>query len=246
MILTRYRDAEQRPRHDVLRFIRSASAKLRQDTLLQLEAHLGVPMLEAYGMTEASHQIASNPLPPGIREAGSVGRGIGVRVGVMDEHGALLTIGASGEVVIQGPNVIDGYDDNPDADAAAFTNGWFRSGDVGVLDSAGYLTLVGRIKEMINRGGEKIAPHEIDDVLLQHPMVAEAVCFGVPHPVWGEEVQAVVVPRGEVNERQLLQHCHRHLADFKIPKKVHFVEAIPRTATGKIQRTRIPLLMGLA
>jgi acyl-CoA synthetase (AMP-forming)/AMP-acid ligase II/CBS domain-containing protein len=245
MILTRYRDSDRLQRHPWLRFVRSASAKLRQDTLLQLEAHLGVPMLEAYGMTEASHQIASNPLPPEPREAGSVGRGVGVRVGVMDDQGSLLTIGASGEVVIQGPNVIDGYDDNPDADAAAFTNGWFRSGDVGVLDSAGYLTLVGRIKEMINRGGEKIAPHEIDEVLLQHAMVAEAVCFGVPHPVWGEEVQAVVVPRGDVTERQLIQHCHRHLADFKIPKSIHFAESIPRTATGKIQRNRIPVLLGL-
>src|SRR5262249_7687889 len=134
MVLARARD-RQSSASPTLRFVRSASAPLGQATLLQIEAALGVPMLEAYGMTEASHQVASNPLPPAIREAGSVGRGVGVRVGVMDEAGALLTIGASGEVVIQGPNVIDGYDNNPEANAAAFTNGWFRTGDLGVLDS---------------------------------------------------------------------------------------------------------------
>jgi acyl-CoA synthetase (AMP-forming)/AMP-acid ligase II len=245
MVLARSRDAELAQGDRVLRFIRSASAKLRQDTLLQLEERFGVPMLEAYGMTEGSHQIASNPLPPAPREAGSVGRSVGLRVGVMDEHGALLTIGASGEVVIQGPNVIDGYDENPAADAAAFTNGWFRTGDLGVLDAAGYLTLVGRLKEMINRGGEKIAPLEIDEVLLQHPSVAEAVSFGVPHVVWGEEVQAVVVLRGEVTERELIRHCQLHLAEFKLPKRVHFAEAIPRTATGKVQRVRMPGLLGI-
>lgn len=229
-----------------LRFIRSASAPLPQATLLQLEESLGIPMLEAYGMTEASHQVASNPLPPGLREAGSVGRGVGVRIGVMDELGTLLTIGASGEVVIQGANVIDGYDSNPDANAAAFTNGWFRTGDLGVLDAAGYLTLVGRLKEMINRAGEKIAPVEVDEVLLLHPAVAEAVCFGAPHPMWGEEVQAVVVLQGEVTERELIRHCQQHLAEFKIPRRLHFVEAIPRGATGKVQRNRIRALMGLA
>ena len=245
LVLTRFRDAESDQGDRVLRFIRSASAKLRQDTLLQLEDRFGVPMLEAYGMTEGSHQITSNPLPPAPREAGSVGRSVGVRVAVMDEPGSLLTIGASGEVVIQGPNVIDGYDDNPAADAAAFTNGWFRTGDLGVLDAAGYLTLVGRLKEMINRGGEKIAPLEIDEVLMQHPAVAEAVSFGVPHVVWGEEVHAVVVLRGEVTERELIRHCQQHLAEFKLPKRVHFAEAIPRTATGKIQRVRIPALLGI-
>jgi oxalate---CoA ligase len=197
-------------------------------------------------MTEASHQVASNPLPPGLREAGSVGRGVGVRIGVMDEMGGLLTIGASGEVVIQGSNVIDGYDGNPEANAAAFTNGWFRTGDLGVLDAAGYLTLVGRLKEMINRAGEKIAPHEVDEVLLRHPAVAEAVCFGAPHPMWGEEVEAVVVLRGEATERQLIRHCQEHLAEFKIPRRLHFVDAIPRGATGKVQRNRIRSLLGLA
>jgi acyl-CoA synthetase (AMP-forming)/AMP-acid ligase II len=245
LVLARYRDRGHGG--STLRFVRSASAKLHESTLLGLEEVLGVPCLEAYGMTEASHQIASNPLPPARRESGSVGRGFGVRVGVMDEQGQLLTVGASGEVVIQGPNVIDGYEDNPEADARSFTSGWFRTGDQGFLDSAGYLTLVGRLKEMINRGGEKIAPHEIDEVLLKHPAVAEAASFGVPHPTWGEVVEAAVVLRGEATEAQLVRLCRDHLADFKIPTKVHLVESIPKGSTGKVQRARMPhLLRGTA
>ena len=158
----------------------------------QLESSFGAPVLEAYGMTEASHQMASNPLPPGERRSGSVGLGTGVRIEIMAEDGRLLEPGERGEVVIQGPSVIDGYADNPAANAEAFREGWFRTGDQGVLDRDGYLSLVGRLKEMINRGGEKIAPREIDEVLLQHPAVAEAVAFGVPHPAWGEEVGAAV------------------------------------------------------
>jgi acyl-CoA synthetase (AMP-forming)/AMP-acid ligase II/CBS domain-containing protein len=237
--------ARQRGAHagSSLRFIRSASSKLHEATLLGLEEAFGVPCLEAYGMTEASHQIASNPLPPASRVSGSVGRGVGVRIGVMDAQGQLLTVGASGEVVIQGPSVIDGYDDNPEADARSFTNGWFRTGDQGFLDSAGYLTLVGRLKEMINRAGEKIAPHEIDEALLRHPAVAEAVSFGVPHDTWGEVVEAAVVLRGEATEAQLLRHCREQLADFKIPTRLHVVESIPKGSTGKIQRTRMPTLL---
>jgi acyl-CoA synthetase (AMP-forming)/AMP-acid ligase II len=237
--------ARQRGPHpgSSLRFIRSASSKLHEATLLGLEETFGVPCLEAYGMTEASHQIASNPLPPASRVSGSVGRGVGVRIGVMDDQGQLLTVGASGEVVIQGPNVIDGYDDNPEADARSFTNGWFRTGDQGFLDSAGYLTLVGRLKEMINRAGEKIAPHEIDEALLKHPAVAEAVSFGVPHDTWGEVVEAAVVLRSPVTEAQLVRHCREHLADFKIPTRLYLVESIPKGSTGKIQRTRMPSLL---
>jgi len=240
LILTRQRGAHA---GSSLRFIRSASSKLHEATLLGLEEAYGVPCLEAYGMTEASHQIASNPLPPASRVSGSVGRGVGVRIGVMDAQGQLLTVGASGEVVIQGPSVIDGYDDNPEADARSFTNGWFRTGDQGFLDSAGYLTLVGRLKEMINRAGEKIAPHEIDEALLKHPAVAEAVSFGVAHDTWGEVVEAAVVLRGEASEAQLLRHCREHLADFKIPTRLYLVESIPKGSTGKIQRTRMPNLL---
>ena len=241
LILARQRDRAHPG--SSLRFIRSASSKLHEATLLGLEEAFGVPCLEAYGMTEASHQIASNPLPPASRVSGSVGRGVGVRIGVMDAQGQLLTVGASGEVVIQGPSVIDGYDDNPEADARSFTNGWFRTGDQGFLDSAGYLTLVGRLKEMINRAGEKIAPHEIDEALLKHPAVAEAVSFGVAHDTWGEVVEAAVVLRGEATEAQILRHCREHLADFKIPTRLYLVESIPKGSTGKIQRTRMPNLL---
>jgi acyl-CoA synthetase (AMP-forming)/AMP-acid ligase II len=222
-----------------LRFIRSCSAALSPATMQQLEERFGAPVLEAYGMTEAAHQMASNPLPPAPRLPGSVGQGSGVRIGIMDEEGALLPTGAAGEVVIQGPNVIDGYENNPEANAASFTRGWFRTGDQGVLDDSGYLTLVGRIKELIIRGGEKISPREIDEVLQQHPAVAEAVAFGVPHPSWGEEVVAAVVLRSPATEDELLHHSRLHLADFKVPKTLHFVEAIPRVATGKVQRRTV-------
>ena len=142
----------------------------------------------------------------------------------------------AGEVGIRGPNVIDAYENNPEANAASFSNGWFRTGDLGTLDADGYLRLLGRIKELINRGGEKIAPREIDEALESHPAVKEAVCFGVPHSTWGEEVAAAVVLSQPVSEKELMAYCRGRLAEFKIPKKVHIVESIPRTPTGKVQR----------
>jgi acyl-CoA synthetase (AMP-forming)/AMP-acid ligase II len=205
----------------------------------QLESRFGVPVLEAYGMTEASHQMASNPLPPGERRAGSVGVATGTRIGVMDEDGALLGAGRPGEVVIQGPSVIDGYANDSEANAKSFTSGWFRTGDQGVLDGGGYLSLVGRLKEMINRGGEKIAPREIDDVLLQHPAVAEAVTFGMPHAGWGEEVAAAIVLKGDASAKELIAFARERLADHKVPRKLFVVDQIPRTATGKIQRRAV-------
>ena len=219
-----------------LRFIRSCSASLPPQVMHDLEAAFGAPVLEAYGMTEAAHQMASNPLPPEKRKPGSVGRGTDVRISIMDENGQHVPTGDRGEVVIQGPNVITGYENNPEANAKSFTNGWFRTGDQGFLDRDGYLTLVARIKELINRGGEKISPREIDEVLLAHPAVAEAVCFGVPHPMWGEEVEAAVVVREPVASADLLAYCRERLSDFKRPKQIHITDAIPRTATGKIQR----------
>lgn len=219
-----------------LRFIRSCSAALPPEMMAKMESLFGVPVLEAYGMTEASHQMASNPLPPRERKPGSVGPGTGVKVGIMDDSGNLLATGERGEVVIQGPNVVSGYENNPEANAKSFTNGWFRTGDQGVLDAQGYLTLTGRIKELINRGGEKIGPREIDEVLLTHPAVAEAVAFGIPHPTWGEEVAAAVVLKEPQPESAILAYCKARLADFKVPKKLFVVQAIPRTATGKIQR----------
>ena len=222
-----------------LRFVRSCSSALSPTLMEKIETLVGVPVLEAYGMTEASHQMASNPLPPRVHKGGSVGPGTGVKIGIMDEEGNLLPQGQLGEVVIQGPNVIEGYENNPEANAKSFTRGWFRTGDQGHLDAEGYLHLTARIKELIVRGGEKIAPLEIDEVLLKHPAVVEAVAFGMPHPTWGEEVAVAVVLREPQPDAVLIEHCKRHLADFKIPKKICVVEKIPRTATGKIQRRAV-------
>jgi len=238
MLLMRNR-GERPPGSAKLRFIRSSSSALSPETMRQLELRFGAPVLEAYGMTEASHQMASNPLPPGDRRPGTVGVGTGVQIGIMDEGQAMLPSGVHGEVVIQGPSVTDGYANNAEANAKSFTAGWFRTGDQGTLGPEGYLTLIGRLKEMINRGGEKIAPREIDDALLQHPAVGEAVAFGCPHPTWGEEVAAAVVLKGEASEKEIIAFARERLADYKVPKKLYIVDQIPRTATGKIQRRTV-------
>jgi acyl-CoA synthetase (AMP-forming)/AMP-acid ligase II len=222
-----------------LRFIRSCSAALPVETAQKMESAFGTPVLEAYGMTEASHQMASNPLPPAAHKFGTVGPATGIRIGIMGDSGQILEPGAQGEVVIQGPSVITAYENNPEANAKSFVNGWFRTGDQGTLDAEGYLRLTGRLKEMINRGGEKIAPLEIDEVLLAHPAVSEAVAFGMSHPTWGEEVAAAVVLREPTGEPDLIAHCRERLADFKVPRKLYVVTSIPRTATGKIQRLNV-------
>jgi len=238
MLLMRHRG--QRPAGaERLRFIRSSSSALSPETMRALESSFGAPVLEAYGMTEASHQMASNPLPPGERRAGTVGRQTGIEIGIMDEQGALLDARGEGEVVIRGASVMDAYANNREANAKSFTDGWFRTGDQGRLSDDGYLSLVGRLKEMINRGGEKIAPREIDDVLLQHPAVGEAVAFGTPHERWGEEVAAAVVLKGDATEKELIAFARERLADYKVPRKLFIVEQIPRTATGKIQRRSV-------
>lgn len=235
-LLSRARRGGSPRNTDSLRFIRSCSAALSPAVMQQMESTFGVPVIEAYGMTEASHQMASNPLPPGNRVPGSVGQGAGVSIGIMDEAGELLEAGAVGEVVVSGPNVIRGYESNPEANASSFVGDWFRTGDQGRLDENGVLTLKGRIKELINRSGEKVSPAEIDEVLLAHPAVAEAVAFGVPHPTHGEEPAAAVVLGSEATERDLVAHCRQSLAAFKVPRKIHIVDSIPRTATGKVQR----------
>jgi acyl-CoA synthetase (AMP-forming)/AMP-acid ligase II len=222
-----------------LRFVRSCSAALPPQMMADAEERFGAPMLEAYGMTEAAHQMSSNPLPPETRKPGSVGCGTAVSIAILNKAGDLLPAGQTGEVSIKGANVFSGYEGNAEANAASFSNGWFRTGDQGFLDSEGYLTLVGRIKELINRGGEKISPREIDEVLLTHPAVAEAVCFGIADKIYGEEVAAAVVLSGSATEADLLAHCRTSLAEFKCPKVIYLVEAIPRTATGKIQRRNV-------
>jgi len=228
------------------RFIRSSSAPLPPVVLERLEATFGAPVLEAYGMTEAAHQMASNPLPPKPHKAGTVGYGVGVEVAIMDEAGALAKPGRRGEVVIRGPNVIDGYENNLEANASAFVDGWFRTGDQGEIDADGYLALTGRLKELINRGGEKISPLEIDDVLLRHPAVAEALAFAVPHKTLGEDIHAAVVLKAPASEAELREHCAARLAEFKVPRQFHILDAIPRGATGKPQRISLAKALGLA
>jgi len=221
-----------------LRFVRSCSSALSAALLERAEASYRVPMLEAYGMTEASHQMTSNPLPPAARVPGSVGVPTGTEVGVIDADGTLLPDGSPGEVVIRGPGVTDGYANNPAANAEAFTRGWFRTGDRGVLQG-GYLTLHGRIKEMIIRGGENIAPAEIEQVLVSHPAVRDAVCFGVPDDKYGELVAAAVTLDQDAEARDLIDHCRQRLAAFKVPARIDIVPEIPRTSTGKPQRRRM-------
>jgi oxalate---CoA ligase len=221
-----------------LRFTRSCSSALSPDLLVRAERSYRVPMLEAYGMTEASHQMSSNPLPPAARVPGSVGVPTGTEIAVIDDSGAFLPDGSPGEVVIRGPGVMAGYVNNPAATAEAFTGGWFRTGDRGVLRD-GYLTLHGRIKEMIIRGGENIAPAEIEQVLLSHPAVADAVCFGIEDDKYGELVAAAVTLGGEAGVSDLIEHCRGQLAAFKVPVRIDVLPEIPRTPTGKLQRRRV-------
>lgn len=229
-----------------LRFVRSCSSALPPATEQAFEQRFNVPILQAYGMTEASHQMATNPLPPRERKQNSVGLPTGVEVTILDDDGNELPRGQAGEVSIRGRSVTQGYLNNPEANATAFTNGWFRTGDRGVVDVDGYIFLQGRIKELINRGGEKISPLEIDDILLRHPAVREAVTIGVPHPIYGEEVEAVVAlhPGRDADADALIGHCRQHLAPFKTPKAIRFVDNIPRSATGKIQRRRLLEFLG--
>jgi len=227
------------------RFIRSSSAPMPPIIIEQIETTLKAAVLESYSMTEASHLMTTNPLPPKVRKLGTVGYGFGVDVGIMDSEGNLLSPGSLGEVVVKGANVIDGYENNPEADATAFVNGWFRTGDQGRLDADGYLQLTGRMKELINRGGEKISPLEVDDVLLRHPAVTEALAFAVPHKSLGEEIHAAVVLKAEVTTQELVQHCSTMLADFKVPKEIHILEQLPRGATGKLQRLAMAKLLNL-
>ncbi len=230
-------------RHDALersrlRFIRSSSAALPPSIMNGLEEVFHVPVIESYGMTEASHQMASNMLPPSRRVPGSVGRPAGPEMAVLDEAWNAASTGETGEVAIRGPNVTAGYEGNHEANQSCFRDGWFRTGDQGWFDEHGYLFLTGRIKELINRGGEKISPREIDESLLEHPGVAQAVAFGVPHTSLGEHVAAVVVvrPGATLTEDHLRQFLTERLAVHKVPDQIVFAPEIPRGPTGKVRR----------
>ncbi|MGF1624125.1 MAG: acyl--CoA ligase [Alphaproteobacteria bacterium] len=233
-----------------LRFLRSSSASLPPQVMQALEGLFGCPVIESYGMTEATHQMASNPLPPRPRKPGSVGVAAGPEIAILDERGAELAPGAIGEICIKGANVTAGYESNPDANAAAFTDGWFRTGDQGMLDAEGYLFITGRLKELINRGGEKIAPREVDEVLMDHPAVAQAVTFAVPHDKLGEEVAAAIVLRADVlpipDAPMLKDFVAQRLADFKVPRTILIVDEIPKGPTGKLQRIGLAKTLGLA
>jgi len=231
-----------------LRFIRSSSSSLPPQVIAEVEQTFGVPVIEAYGMTEAAHQMASNPLPPGKRKPGTVGQAAGPELRVIDSQGNPLPTGAVGEIAIQGENVMSAYENNEKANAEAFAGSWFRTGDQGVMDAEGYVTITGRLKEIINRGGEKISPREVDEVLMDHPSVQQCVTFSVPHDKLGEDVAAAVVLRegAEANEKDLREFAAKRLADFKVPRKILFLAEIPKGATGKLQRIGLAQKLGLA
>jgi acyl-CoA synthetase (AMP-forming)/AMP-acid ligase II len=231
-----------------LRFIRSSSASLPAQVMAELEATFGCPVIESYGMTEAAHQMASNRLPPGMRKGGSVGAAAGPEVSIMAPDGRLLGSGEEGEIVIRGPNVTAGYENNADANVTAFAHGWFHTGDQGVMDEDGYVRVTGRLKEIINRGGEKISPLEVDEVLMDHPAVAQVVTFAVPHDKLGEEVGAAIVLREghAATESEIRSFASTRLADFKVPRKVLILDEIPKGATGKLQRIGLAAKLGLA
>ena len=248
MVLARSARHAGEARSAGLRFVRSSSASLPAPVLDDLRELFDVPVIEAYGMTEATHQMCANPLPPGAAKIRSVGLPTGIQLAILDEAGRLRPPGARGEVSIKGPTVIDGYENNPRADEAAFTDGWFRTGDEGYLDDDGYLFLTGRLKEQINRGGEKVSPLEVDEVLLRHDAVAQAVTFAMPHDKLGEEVAAAVVLAQDATatEPELRDHVGRSLAAFKVPRRVVFCDELPKGPTGKLQRIGLAQRLGLA
>ena len=228
-------------RHSSLRFARSASSALPGAVLREFEETCHVPVIESYGITEGCAQITSNPLPPAPHKVGSVGLAYGNRIRVVNAQGEDLPAGEAGEVWICGNNVTGGYYHKPEETARSFTGEWFHSGDVGYLDEEGYLFLSGRIKELINRAGEKFSPIEIDEVLYQMPQVELAAAVGVPDPVYGEEVACFIkVKEGaQLDETQVKEWCERRIANYKVPRKIYFVDDIPQGGNGKIQRLKL-------
>ena len=230
-----------------LRFIRSSSAALPSRVMAELEQLFGAPVVEAYAMTEAAHQMTCNPLPPAPRKPGTVGIAAGPEVSVMDAAGNHLAPGDEGEIVIRGPNVTPGYENNEAANREAFTHGWFRTGDQGFRDEDGYFTITGRLKEIINRGGEKISPREVDEVLMDHPAVQQVVTFAMPHAKLGEEVAAAVVLRdgADAGPGDVRDFAAGRLAGFKVPRKVVILDEIPKGPTGKLRRIGLADQLGL-
>jgi acyl-CoA synthetase (AMP-forming)/AMP-acid ligase II len=226
-----------------IRFIRSCSSPLSPKIFHELEKAFGAPVLEAYAMTEAAHQMCSNPLPSrGKRIPGSVGLGQGVEVKILDQSGDELPRGTNGEICIRGENVTKGYLNNDAANASSFTKGhFFRTGDQGNMDADGYVYITGRIKELINKGGEKISPIELDNTLAQHPAVGEAVSFAIEDEMYGQDIGvAIVMKEGQkLTEQELISWMKEKVAKFKVPRRVWFTDLMPKTATGKIQRKNV-------
>lgn len=229
-----------------LRFSRTASGHLDSEIADELESVLGIPVIQTYSMTETG-RITGSPQPPRTRKRGTVGVSAGGEVAVIGPDGAILPAGQRGEVVTRGIHVFEGYENDPEANAEAFIDGWFRTGDEGVFDGDGYLTLTGRIKEFINRGGEKIAPAEVDDALMRHPDVVTAVAFPLPHVTLGQDVAAAVVAaKGAALTDEILNgHLRGRIADFKLPRRYVFVDAIPKGPTGKFERRKLASVFGL-
>ena len=230
-----------------LRFIRSSSASLPPAVFKNLNKIFNCPVIEAYGMTEATHQMTSNPLPPKIQKPGFVGIPAGPDVCIMDDSNKILNKGEVGEVCIKGDNVTLGYENNSEANKKSFSNGWFRTGDQGYFDQDGYLKISGRLKEIINKGGEKISPLEVDNILMDHPLIEQAVCFGYEDKMLGEEIAAAIIIKEGQNcsETDIKNYAEKKLAKFKIPKKIFFVNEIPKGATGKLQRNVLAKNFGL-
>ncbi|KIC18901.1 AMP-binding protein [Leisingera sp. ANG-Vp] len=225
-----------------IRFGRSASSALAPDVQRAFEDRFGMPIIETMGLTETAAQILSNPLPPGTRKIGSPGIAYGNEIAILDANQNPVTDGSEGELAVRGPNVMLEYLSNPEATAGTFTaDGWLRTGDLGRIDADGYVFVTGRLKELIIKGGENIAPREIDEALYSHPDVIEAAAFGRPCKSYGETVEAAVKIRNgsSLTPLELIEICHSQLGKFKSPDEVHFLAELPKGPSGKIQRNKI-------
>ena len=230
-----------------LKFIRSSSASLPVSVLKKLELEFNCPVIEAYGMTEASHQMTSNPLPPLRRKPGTVGLPAGPIIGILSNEGQLVGANQIGEIAIKGANVMTGYRSNAQANRENFSNGWFKTGDQGSIDDDGFLTIKGRLKEIINRGGEKVSPHEVDEIIMNHPNVAQVITFSIPHAKLGEDVGAalVLIDPDKTTKSDIKEYLRGKIAAFKIPRTVIFMKEIPKGSTGKIQRIGLAKKLGI-